>query len=246
MIRGVIFDLGSTLIYFDGEWNQVWQDSLKELETALRETGTRAVPRRLTDEFARRMEAYRRDRLDDHQELTTASILIETLTALGEPVPNDSIVQAALARMYAHSERFWKPVPGLDSTLEELQKLNLRMGLLSNAGDEANVQRLIDRAGIRSYLDPILISAALGVRKPSREPFDLILSQWGLRPTQVVMVGDRLDQDILGAQRAGLHQIWLRDYAEVEKSILHEHEPELTGDALTQVPALIEHLNSKG
>ena len=105
---------------------------------------------------------------------------------------------------------------------------------------------LIDRAGIRSYLDPILISAALGVRKPSREPFDLILSQWGLRPTQVVMVGDRLDQDILGAQRAGLHQIWLRDYAEVEKSILHEHEPELTGDALTQVPALIEHLNSKG
>jgi len=244
MIEGVIFDLGSTLIHFDGDWAQIWHDSLEELHSALQDAGVPAVPDGLIPEFARRMESYRRDRLDDHHERTTANILAETLVALGEPVPDDETLSAALERMYVRTEDYWKPVPGLESTLVRLQIQGLRMALLSNAGDEANVQRLIDRAGIRQYLDPILISAALGVRKPASEPFELILSRWRMAPRQVVMVGDMLDQDILGAQRVGLHQIRLRAYAEPDQA--NACEPELSGEALSEVPSLIERLNSKG
>jgi HAD superfamily hydrolase (TIGR01662 family) len=244
MILGVIFDLGSTLIHFTGDWDQIWQASLKELEAALQDAGLETLPQGVTEEFARRMDAYRQDRLDDHKERTTASVLIESLAALGVPRPEDNKIRAVLARMYAPSEEYWKPVPGLDSTLNELQARGLRMALLSNAGDEANVQRLIDHAGIRHYLHPILISAALGVRKPALTPFRIILSQWNLDPSQVVMIGDRLDQDILGAQRAGLHQIWLQAYAEPGQSI--QQRPEWIGDTLAQVPALIEQLDSKG
>jgi putative hydrolase of the HAD superfamily len=244
MIKGVIFDLGSTLIHFEGNWDQIWQDSLHELIAVLQAAGIGTDPAHLMSEFARRMHAYRRDRLGDHQERTTTNILVETLTALGESIPDDQTLADALQRMYAHTESHWKPVPGLDIALTLLQERGLHMALLSNAGDEPNVQRLIDQAGIRPYFDPILISAALGVRKPAREPFVLILSQWGFEPGEVVMVGDRLDQDVLGAQQAGLHQIWLRAYAEPNQ--ISPREPERMGDTLSQVPALIDSLNSKG
>ena len=244
MIKGVIFDLGSTLIHFEGNWDQIWQDSLHELTAALQVAGIESEPDHLISEFAGRMHAYRRDRLGDHQERTTKNILVETLTALGESIPDDRTLAAALRRMYAHTETHWKPVPGLESTLIELQERGLRLALLSNAGDEPNVQRLIDQAGIRPYFDPILVSAALGVRKPAQKPFVLILSRWGFEPGEAVMVGDRLDQDILGAQQAGIHQIWLRAYADTDQ--VPTQEPERISDALSQVPALIDGLNSKG
>jgi putative hydrolase of the HAD superfamily len=244
MIKGVIFDLGSTLIYFDGDWSQVWEEALEELQAALRDVGIKEISAELTSEFARRMEAYRRDRLDDHQERTTANVLTEALQALEGSVPDDDLLASALERMYARTERHWKPVPGVNDVLRQLASQGLRMALLSNAGDEDNVQRLIDRAGIRHHLDPILISAALGLRKPATQPYELILSRWNIKPEQAVMVGDRLDQDILGAQRAGLHQIWLQAYAEPDQH--RASDPELTGETLAEVPLLIEHLNSKG
>jgi len=244
MIRGAIFDLGSTLIHFEGDWDKVWQASLDELEPALREAGAHSIPAGLGNEFGRRMRAYRQERLDDHRERTTETILLETLADLGGSAPEPEIVRAALERVYARSERCWKAVPHLIPTLNELRRTGLRMALLSNAGDEANVQRLIDQAGIRKFFDPILISAAIGVRKPASQPFMQILTRWKLAPQQVVMIGDRLDQDIRGAQQAGMHQLWLQQYADPGQERLLE--PELTADSLDQVPAQIERLNMKG
>ncbi|MEJ2011825.1 MAG: HAD family hydrolase [Anaerolineales bacterium] len=244
MIKGVIFDLGSTLIYFDGDWGQAWEEALEELRSALHDAGIEDAPDEITAEFARRMEAYRHARLDDYQERSTANVLNEALRAAGKSAPDDGKIASTLERMYARTELYWKPVPGVKDVLRQLESQGLRMALLSNAGDEENVQRLIDRAGIRRHLDPILISAALGVRKPSPQPYELILSQWNLEPEQAVMVGDRLDQDILGAQRVGMHQIWLRAYAEPDQH--SSSEAEMTGETLADVPLLIEHLNSKG
>jgi 4-nitrophenyl phosphatase len=52
------------------------------------------------------------------------------------------------------------------------------------------------------------IEAASGVRpviagKPEAFMFDLAIQRMGLRPGQVLAIGDRLDTDILGGQRAG-------------------------------------------
>ena len=144
--------------------------------------------------------------------------------------------------MYAVSEVNWKPKPGMLAVLDRLTEAGYRLGLLSNAGDEANVQRLIDKVGIRTYFDPIRISAALGIRKPDPRPFIQISEYWGLPPGEIVMVGDLLEADILGAQRAGMHTIWLSEVAPPEEGI----QPDYTAKALSEVPDLINQIGEKG
>jgi putative hydrolase of the HAD superfamily len=244
MIEGIIFDLGSTLIRFEGDWDRIWPESLGELETALRESGFDWGTQDLIGVFSRRMQEYHQNRLGDHVELTTTAVLGEALVSVGIEGPDPKVIAHALDRMYALTERHWLRVPGLEMTLNLLQRRGLRLGLLSNAGDEANVQRLIDNVGIRSFFDPILVSAAIGERKPAAGPFLQILEHWHLKPEQVVMVGDRLDQDILGAQRVGMHQIWMRGYAEIEQG--DEIAPEFTADSLMQLPSMIDDLSEKG
>jgi len=41
--------------------------------------------------------------------------------------------------------------------------------------------------------------------KPEPEIFQVAVERWAVKPAQTLMVGDRLDTDVLGANRAGLH-----------------------------------------
>ncbi|MCK4742156.1 MAG: HAD-IA family hydrolase, partial [Anaerolineales bacterium] len=97
---------------------------------------------------------------------------------------------------------------------------------------------------IRGYFDPIIISAAIGIRKPDPRPFELVLDQWQVNPESVVMIGDRLEADILGAQGAGIHQIWLKP--EAETSTVTQIIPEKIAEKLVDVPDMIREFETKG
>jgi FMN phosphatase YigB (HAD superfamily) len=62
------------------------------------------------------------------------------------------------------------------------------------------------------------------------------------------MVGDTLGEDILGAQRAGLHQIWVQ--AEADPAFNQEHlgvvVPERTVARLADVPDAVSSLDGRG
>lgn len=207
-LRGVIFDLGSTLIRFTGDWEQVLERSRLQLGQDLLARGVALDLETFNPLFRQAMvESYQR-RDEDCRERTTASVLLEVLQSLGVEDPGQAQIDAALRWMYALSEACWELMPGAIELLEALQA-NMRLGIISNAGDEANVQRLIDKTGLRPFVDPILISAAEGIRKPHRALFEKVLGSWQLEPQQVVMVGDNLEADIYGAEQVGMDSIWL-------------------------------------
>jgi len=58
---------------------------------------------------------------------------------------------------------------------------------------------------------------------------------------RVVMVGDTLNADILGAQRVGMHQIWITADADHEGNRKNAStiEPEAIAGRLSDVPAII-------
>jgi putative hydrolase of the HAD superfamily len=155
------------------------------------------------------------------------------------------MIAQALQAYYAHSETQWRVMPGAHATLEQLRQAGLRLGLISNAGDDANVQRLIDQAGLRAYFDPILVSAAVGLRKPNPQIFALVLSAWGLPPAECVMVGDTLGADILGAQLAGLRHVWLTAHADHPANQAHRGQivPEME---VASLPELLPVLRAWG
>jgi putative hydrolase of the HAD superfamily len=244
MLRGVIFDLGSTLLYseHDHNWGVVLPRMRADLLAYLQAAGYALDG----PEFVRRISAkyadYDRQRQTDWVEYTAEWILRSTLDEMGAPPPSPQIVAEAIQAYYAYSESFWRPMPGLHETLHALAARGLRLAAISNASDAANVHRLIDRAGIRHYLHPILISAALGIRKPNPKIFGLVLTEWGLRPDECLMVGDTLGADILGAQLAGLHNVWLTSHAGHSANVAHRGNivPEAEIAALTDLPALLD------
>ncbi len=245
MIKGIIFDLGSTLIRFEGEWPEVFARAHQTLAAELQAGGLELDSTAFVGRYRESMQSYYAQRESEFVEYTAAYLLRETLAEFRIHSVPDSLVDKALAAMYAVSEQCWHPMPGVHETLSHLRAGGYRLGLVSNAADEGNVQRLIDRADVRGYFDPILISAALGIRKPNPRIFELVLEQWGLPPSHVIVVGDTLGADILGARNAGMRSIWVTMQAESPGNRAHHGtiQPDSTAGALGELPAVIRSLD---
>jgi len=243
MIRGVIFDLGSTLIYnrLDINWPRALDRMRGELLAQLTAAGYQIDAAAFLARFAAKVNEYSDQRQTDWVEYTTNWILASTLEEMNLPAPPPELARAALAAYYAYSETLWQPVPGLHETLDALAAAGLRLGLISNAADDGNVQRLIDWAGLRAYFDPIVVSAAVGLRKPNPAIFQRVLGPWALPPAEVVMVGDTLGADILGAPLAGLHNVWFTPYATHPANVAHRGNiiPEAELDNFAGLPGVL-------
>jgi HAD superfamily hydrolase (TIGR01549 family) len=244
MIRGIIFDLGSTLIRFNGEWGDVVSQAHLALVDQLQRDGLKIDGAAVATDFRRQMEIYYHERESDFIEVTTAFVLRAVLAEFGHHEVSDDVIRRALERMYRLTENHWSSMPGVQQVLDVLGRDGYRLGMISNAGNEANVHRLIDNAGLRRHFDPILISAAVGLRKPNPALFEMVLQAWRLPPHEVVMIGDTLGADILGAQNAGIHQIWLTADADTPSNRAHAGTiiPEAVASSLAEVPSVLKGL----
>jgi putative hydrolase of the HAD superfamily len=243
MIRGVIFDLGSTLIYatHDQNWGAVMAHMKADLLTHLNAHGYNLAPEAFFSRLSANYAIFDQQRQTDWVEYTAGYLIRTTLADLGAPAPTPDLLAEAVRAYFAYSETLYDLMPGAHETLRELRAAGLRLGLISNASDDGNVQRLIDNAGLREYFEPILVSAVVGLRKPNPRIFELVLESWGLSPTSVVMVGDTLGADILGAQLAGLRHVWLSARADVPANRAHHGNivPEAEIRALSELPPLL-------
>jgi putative hydrolase of the HAD superfamily len=244
MIRGLIFDLGSTLLYtaHDHNWGVVLPRMRQDLLAHLLAQGYTLDAPAFLNLLSAKYAEFDRQRQHDWAEYTTEWILKSTLEELGAPPPSPELLAEALRAYYAFSESQWTPMPGVHETLRQLRADGYRLAIISNASDDGNVQRLIDNANLRGYFDPIIVSAAVGIRKPNPRIFDWALKPWGLQPDECVMIGDTLGADILGAQLAGLRHIWLTAQADHAANRAQRGNilPEAEAAALADVPALVK------
>jgi len=239
--KAVLFDLGGTLIYFDGAWHEVMQSANQELLAHLNQQGFKSDRHSFLDEFQQKLEEYYTQREAEFIEYTTARILRDMLSDLGYTDVTPEMLAPALEKLYAVSQAHWKPEPDAQSTLEALRDSGLRLAVVSNASDDADVQTLVNNAGLRPYLDFVLSSAACGIRKPNPRIFEIALEHWRLPREGVAVVGDTLGADILGAQNAGLTSIWLTRRADTpaNRDHLDTIKPDATIATLADLPAML-------
>jgi HAD superfamily hydrolase (TIGR01549 family) len=242
-MHGIIFDLGSTLLHntHDHQWGPLLPRLRRDLLAYLLEQGVAVEPQAFLNRFSANFDTFDRQRQTDFVEYTTGYVLNLTLVELGlQPLGTDAMA-GALRAYYAYSETLWKTMPGAHEALSALQAMGLRLALASNAQDADNVGRLLDRFDLRRYLDPIIVSAAVRIRKPNPRIFDPILSAWGCGPANALMVGDTLGADILGAQLAGLPHIWLTAHRHhpANQAHLGNIVPEAEAESLDQVVAIV-------
>lgn len=60
------------------------------------------------------------------------------------------------------------------------------------------------------YIDLVIASAEEGVSKPDKRIFEIALKRSNCDPANAVMIGDRIDNDIVPAKMLGMRTIWIK------------------------------------
>lgn len=94
-------------------------------------------------------------------------------------------------------------VEGAEETLNALRDRGYRLFAASNSFGHLQRSRL-QYAGILHYFEDTYISMDIGYDKPDIRFYEEALRRCGLQPSEVLMVGDSLTTDIIGAANAGL------------------------------------------
>lgn len=114
---------------------------------------------------------------------------------------------------YLGAGKGWSLVPAVDGALEIVQKLKASwiIGLASNASesDEDEVREALDTIGVGALMDKIYTYRLVGRPKPWPDFWRYVLSDLGLQPADVVMIGDDYMGDVWGASNVGMHAVWL-------------------------------------
>lgn len=241
-IRAVIFDLGGTLMYERASWQAVTAHADEALTNYLRSQGMELNLSTFPREFRRRLEKYFRQREQDLLETTYSFVLRDVLADKGYGDVSEEVVRAGLDQLFAVTQTNWTLEEDTLPTLKKLEEDGYRLGLISNAGDDQDVQQLARRFGIDRYFDFILTSAACSYRKPHPRIFEIALSNWYFLPAEAVMVGDNLDADIRGAQNAGLHTVWLTRRAGRRSEDELTVRPDASLASLYELPPFLDRL----
>ena len=131
--------------------------------------------------------------------------MVETLCG-GDPRTIERVRQRVRA-MVGNLEVF-QLRPEIDGLLRRLRQRGLALGIVANQPESARAR--LDRAGIDGLFDHHGLSAVTGLRKPDPRAFLAAAEALGVAPAECIMVGDRIDNDIVPAKALGMAAIQLR------------------------------------
>lgn len=116
----------------------------------------------------------------------------------------DAIAAEYLARRWAMMKLF----PESLETLALLRDRGVPMALVTN-GDAVQQRQKIERYGLASFFETIVIEGEFGVGKPDESVYRHALGALGVDAPGAWMVGDNLEWDVAAPQRLGLRGVWI-------------------------------------
>ena len=121
-------------------------------------------------------------------------------------------------------------MPNAREVLDKLVK-DFELGIITNGFDDTQNIKL-KYSEIDHYFKWVVTSESSGYRKPAKGIFDFTLDYSGGSLENIVIIGDNLQTDILGAKNAGWKSVWYNPQKEpIAPSQLQVHD-------LIELPAL--------
>lgn len=178
----MIFDLWETLVDFDPVAAQEMLD---------------AVAARLDiepDDFRRRWDRVGHERY--------LGPIAPVLRDFG--VPEDALEDVRRIRLAA-IRRSLVPRAGAVETLRELRRRGRKVGLVSVCSEE--VERAWPETPFHGLFDAEVFSCTEGLSKPDARAYTSCCDALGVAPADAVFVGDGANDELAGAERAGLRAV---------------------------------------
>ncbi|QHN08663.1 TIGR02253 family HAD-type hydrolase [Methanothermobacter sp. THM-2] len=149
-----------------------------------------------------------------------------TKTVFGEEKP----LLIALGMITYHNVKFalLRPFPNTTSTLIHLKSRGYRLGVISNGITIKQWEKLI-RLGIHHFFDEVVTSDEVGFEKPNIRIFEEALRRMGCKPERSIMVGNKFNEDILGATNAGMSAILVNsELTDEERDLIEKRGLDVT------------------
>ena len=238
-----MFDYGHTIVDFrrtEEALLEAYRQIRERIEAALEieapEVGH--LIERVAGEVDRLVGAsYQEKRME---ELDVLKVFEEVLNAaLGLSVPPDVVGHIVALDHSAFSHTIVVSEDNL-GVLRELKDRGHALGLISNVTLLPDLMRKdIDALGIGGLLDAALFSSEVGVRKPGAKIFREMLDRLGAPASDAVFVGDRLVDDIWGAQGVGMRAVLTHEFRQEEGG---DVKPDAVIRRLPELPTVLDRL----
>lgn len=126
--------------------------------------------------------------------------------------------------------------------LEELREKGYKVGLITNGSADLQYKKL-QMLELTDLFDEIIVSGETPYEKPDERIFLMMAQRMGLRPDEMLYIGDHPRNDIEGSRNAGFVPVWVKTtgtwiFPEIEK-------PELQVETVEEIPTLIDKINNR-
>jgi putative hydrolase of the HAD superfamily len=117
----------------------------------------------------------------------------------------ENLAKQVKARWYDHANCV--AYPDTIVTLNRLEQMDLKLGLISTAYEE-DIDAILEKAGIAKELFDIVVGVnTIKKEKPHPDVFRHALGKLNVEPDETLFVGDHVDNDYRGARAVGIHAL---------------------------------------
>ena len=201
----VFFDVGGTLIEVVPSIGSVYAAACGERGLAIGahelQRAFDAAWRAISEEIPRGADRYSHFEGGEHEWWERVSVHAFDLCGLpADRRPTVDRLRSAFARAEA-----WTLYPEARGALEALRREGCRLGVISNW--DSRLPALLSSLDLDDHFEAVTYSAAERIEKPHPAIFDAALRALEADPSRAFHVGDRLEEDYLGAREAGLRAL---------------------------------------
>lgn len=206
--KAVLFDMFDTLMLIEKN-HAFYSPSLKKAHRFLTKNGVDVKFKAFRDAYIKaRNELY----MEADPKLAEPHFnhrISNALESLGYSFDAES--QVVTGATNAFCEGFIEYVRIDDQAKSALEKLHgeYKLGIVSNFAIPECVYKLLEKHGLDTFFDVVVVSGAVNKRKPSPEIFQKALEKIGVSADNTVFVGDTVDADVVGAKAAGMKVIFI-------------------------------------
>lgn len=93
--------------------------------------------------------------------------------------------------------------PDAHRALSLLKERGLKMGIVTN-GLQSDVNEILPKVNLQDFFDIVVVINTLRKMKPDVEVFNYAIQELKTTPGKTIFVGDEVETDYMGAQKAGL------------------------------------------
>ncbi|KIL39907.1 hypothetical protein SD70_16895 [Gordoniibacillus kamchatkensis] len=229
--KGILFDLDNTLLDYDRSEEIAMREALAEHGL---DPDNASFWKQFRHHFIRCNTVYWLERFE--RKLHISKVLELSFRDAFAELKLDGYEASSLAESYwRHFCRLFVPEEGAQEVIAQLHGA-YKLAIVSNGIGEAQRQRLA--AGrMEHYFEALVVSDEAGCAKPDPRIFHAALERFGLKPHEVLFVGDSLRDDYAGAVRSGIDFCL---YNRRRSPLGDEHRPAYSIERLCELPGLLQ------